>query len=222
MAPSIGRHEPRCNGVVPSTSESGECWAWPAAYAPAYTLTFGRDVLVDARIRWQHRPTVARTRTRRARPVVRARRRRILVATDFSPDSKRAVETAAGLARALGTEVVVVHVDEPLLELTHSNEHVHRRRRANAALDRLARTLVASGIPARASLRVGKPAPEIVAAATEQDAELLVIGTRGLSMTAAALLGGVAYDVIRKATCPVLTVRASRGDRRKPEAWQPG
>jgi nucleotide-binding universal stress UspA family protein len=139
---------------------------------------------------------------------------RILVATDFSPDANEAAKTAVGLARALGSEVVLVHVDEPLLELTHSNEPARRRRLANAALDRSTRALAARGIAARSSLRVGKPAREIVAVATEEDALLIVVGTRGRSMAVASLLGGVAYDVIRKAPCPVLTVRASRNDHR--------
>jgi nucleotide-binding universal stress UspA family protein len=141
---------------------------------------------------------------------------RILVATDFSPDANEATKTAVALARALGSEVVLVHVDEPLLELTHSNEHTRRRRLANAALDRLTRALAARGIAARSSLRVGKPAREIVAAAAEEDALLLVVGTRGRSMAVASLLGGVAYDAIRKAPCPVLTVRASGTNRRAP------
>jgi nucleotide-binding universal stress UspA family protein len=158
---------------------------------------------------------MARTKARRTRPA-RPRRPHLLVATDFSPDATRAVETAADFARTRGAEVVVVHVDEPLLAAARSNDRMRRRRRAHAELERLVRTLVASGITARASLRVGKPAPEIVAAAAEEGAELLVVGTRGMSMTMAALLGGVAYDVIRKAACPVLTVRAPLGDLRKP------
>jgi nucleotide-binding universal stress UspA family protein len=156
---------------------------------------------------------MARTRGRNGK--ARKATSRILVATDFSPDATRAIEIASRFARDLGGELVLVHVDEPLLELARSNEDLQRRRMANAELERLTRSLGAQGVAARSSLRVGKPAAEIVAAAGEEDATLLVVGTRGRSMAVAALLGGVAYDVIRKAPCPVLTVHAPLEIRRR-------
>jgi nucleotide-binding universal stress UspA family protein len=136
---------------------------------------------------------------------------RILVATDFSSHAVHAAEVGSRLARALGAEVVLMHADEPLIELTHSNAHMRRRRMDIAELG-------ARGVPARSLFRVGKPAREIVDAAAEEDAAMVVMGTRGRTAAVGALLGGVAYEVIRKASCPVLTVRGPVAAR----LWPPG
>jgi nucleotide-binding universal stress UspA family protein len=133
----------------------------------------------------------------------------ILVATDFSPDAVRATEIASQLARELGAEIILIYADEPLVENVRSNEQLWRRQEANAELARTTRVLEAKGIAARWSLRVGKPAREIIDAAATEGARLIVIGTRGCSPAVSTLLGGVAYEVVRKAPCPVLTVRAS-------------
>jgi nucleotide-binding universal stress UspA family protein len=143
---------------------------------------------------------------------------RILVATDFSPDSVRATEVAAQLASKLGAEIILVHADEPLVEAARSNEHARRRRISNTELERVTRALEADGLRARWLLRVGPPAREIVDAAAKEDVQLVVIGTRGYSAAISALLGGVAYDVVRKAPCAVVTVRATKPTRRKPAA----
>lgn len=143
---------------------------------------------------------------------------RILVATDFSPDSVRAAEVAAQLASKLGAEIVLVHADEPLLEAARSNEHARRRQAANTELERTTRALEAEGLRARWLLRIGPPAREIVDVAAKENARLVVIGTRGRSAAISALLGGVAYDVVRKAPCPVVTVRAAAPARRRPAA----
>jgi nucleotide-binding universal stress UspA family protein len=143
---------------------------------------------------------------------------RILVATDFSSHAVHAAEVGSRLARALGAEVVLMHADEPLIELTHSNAHMRRRRMDIAELERAAKALRARGVPARSLFRVGKPAREIVDAAAEEDAAMVVMGTRGRTAAVGALLGGVAYEVIRKASCPVLTVRGPVAAR----LWPPG
>jgi nucleotide-binding universal stress UspA family protein len=133
--------------------------------------------------------------------------KRILVATDFSPDAVWAVEVASQLARDLGAEVILLHVDEPLVEVARSNERARRRRKANRELERVGRALEARGVTVRWSLRIARPAQEIVQAAVREGAQLIVMGTRGHSPAISALLGGIAYEVVRKAPCPVLTVR---------------
>lgn len=135
---------------------------------------------------------------------------RIVVATDFSRDANEAIRVATTLAKEIGSEVVLVHVDEPLLESARSNAGVVRRRKTLTNLERVRRAIESEGVPTQALLKVGSPAKEIIAAAAAEPTRFVVMGTRGHSPVVAALLGGVAYDVVRKAPCPVLTVRAPR------------
>ena len=67
--------------------------------------------------------------------------------------------------------------------------------------------LVRSGVAARTIVTTGDPAASILKAAAELPAGLLVIGTRGRTGLARLLLGSVASEVARSATCPVLAVR---------------
>jgi nucleotide-binding universal stress UspA family protein len=59
----------------------------------------------------------------------------------------------------------------------------------------------------RAEVRIGSPAAEIVAAASDLHADLVCIGTHGRGGLARVILGSVAELVVRQAPCPVLTVR---------------
>jgi nucleotide-binding universal stress UspA family protein len=61
--------------------------------------------------------------------------------------------------------------------------------------------------PVRCATRVGHPFVEILACAAEQKADLIVMGTHGRGPVAHVLLGSVTEKVVRKAPCPVLTVR---------------
>src|SRR5690606_25816419 len=61
--------------------------------------------------------------------------------------------------------------------------------------------------PSRFILRQGSPFFEILAAAKEESADLIVIGTHGRGAIAHILMGSVAERVVRKASCPVLVVR---------------
>ena len=77
---------------------------------------------------------------------------------------------------------------------------------ADAAVARLGR----AGIRAQAEVRVGEPAAEIVAAASDHRAGLIVLGTRGHSRIARLLLGSVARNVLMHAPCSVLVARPTR------------
>jgi universal stress protein A len=129
--------------------------------------------------------------------------KRLLVPTDFSVCSMRALRYAEELARRFGAEVALVHVDESLVarsELSGLREAV-----AEEELERLVALLQARGVPARAVVRSGGAAEEITAE-TER-ADLVVMGTHGRTGLAHVLMGSVAERVVRHASCPVLTVR---------------
>ena len=137
--------------------------------------------------------------------------RRIMVAVDDSDPGRWAVSVAAGLARPLAAELVLLHVINPAAMLTPDTafeaEDIRggQLRRSDEILA-AAHALVAAGTPVERVTREGEAADEIVRAAAEWEAELVVIGTRSRGRLACFLLGSTAEAVIRRAGCPVLTV----------------
>ena len=135
--------------------------------------------------------------------------------TDFSTQSERAWALARRPALAVGAEVVLVHVfvEAPLYsEGPFAAERIREvyasgRAWVQEQLRRWEATAHAEGVTAKTLLRSGVPHGEIVAAAREEGADLVVIGTHGRGGVDRLLLGSVADRVIRLAPCPVLAVR---------------
>jgi nucleotide-binding universal stress UspA family protein len=140
----------------------------------------------------------------------------IVCPTDFSERAAPAERQAVRLAKALATELVLVHVgtEAPLWRegfYTPDVRAVFEAQRKWAADTLAARVvaLTAEGIATRAVVRVGLPWEEIVRLAAEEHADMIVMGTQGRTGLDRLLLGSVAERVIRRAPCPVLTVRAN-------------
>jgi nucleotide-binding universal stress UspA family protein len=133
----------------------------------------------------------------------------ILHPTDFSARSRSAFRLAQALARDHGARLLVVHVGMPLVVFgegvlpvdDETNTLALRRQlgevRASAPEVRLERRLILAEDPARAIVRL----------AAEEPCDLIVMGTHGRTGLRRALLGSFAEQVMRKAPCPVLTVR---------------
>ena len=140
--------------------------------------------------------------------------RRILVPLDFSPHAEAVLEWAAHLAAEHASELVLLHAynlpaEFQQLEGTYLPPEFWARVREEAtdALERHASLLRAKGIVVQTSVREGYPASVIEEAATELGADMIVIGTRGLSGLRHLLLGSIAERVVQRAPCPVLTVK---------------
>jgi nucleotide-binding universal stress UspA family protein len=113
-----------------------------------------------------------------ARDVIREQRRdvadriaRIVVPTDFSVCSMRALQRAEALAQRLGAEVVLVHVDPSVVlgsEVAPARQDAVRRE-----LDGIAAVLGTRGVRARGVVRAGAPAEEILAVAMAEGADLI-------------------------------------------------
>ncbi len=139
----------------------------------------------------------------------------ILHPTDFSEGADWARAEAIRLARALGAEIVLLHVFAPNLlfgeGLTAASEidriYAAQQRAAGETLEARVVDTRAAGVKARGSLRIGLPFEEIARAAEEYGADLIVMGTHGRGGFQRMLLGSVADRVIRTAPCPVVTVR---------------
>ena len=140
---------------------------------------------------------------------------RIVVPTDFSTCAEQAWALAQRLGGALGSELVLVHVlvEAPLwsegpFTMDRAREVFEAARTwAGERLEEWAAGARGKGLTARLALRTGAPHEEIVALATDERADLVVIGTHGRGGVNRVLLGSVADRVVRLAPCPVLTVR---------------
>lgn len=138
---------------------------------------------------------------------------KIIVATDFSPGSERALATAAGLAASDGAELVVAHVLEvPSVfggELPAPVEVVEELEEdAVRGLDQAVRDASATGA-ARVSSQLlhGEPEGVLLRLAEPPDVDLVVVGTHGRTGLSRVLLGSIAEKVVRHAPCSVLVVR---------------
>lgn len=134
-----------------------------------------------------------------------------MVAVDDTRPSEWAVQLAASLAKDTGASVGLVHVIStdaaltPEFALVREDLDAERRRDGQALLDKAAK-LLPGGADHVMMLKEGEPIRQIVAAAKEWDADLIVIGTHGRRAVAHFLLGSTAEAVVRHSPCPVLTV----------------
>ncbi|MEZ5287216.1 MAG: universal stress protein [Vicinamibacterales bacterium] len=135
----------------------------------------------------------------------------ILCAVDFSEDSERALAAALALARVADGHVTLVTVVDPLLHAGASAAGAHgalneqTQRELQTLLDRAAPGLAPARVPAVA-IRVGAPSAEIVAQAEEANADVIVMGMRGIGGAQRLLLGSTSQHVLERATVPVLVV----------------
>jgi nucleotide-binding universal stress UspA family protein len=136
----------------------------------------------------------------------------LLFATDFSEAARAAWPTARSLAAAFGAELILEHVIPPLGVQGDLPSEVFLRywegARAQAGLElaKLGAEAEGEGVRVRARVEAGRAADEILRAAEEERADLIVMGTTGRSGVRRLLLGSVAAEVIRLAPCPVVTV----------------
>lgn len=140
----------------------------------------------------------------------------ILVPTDFSDASGLALTYARDLARRCGSTLHLLHVvtDADVSPGTEAlwgfSETEVQHRWVDEAKAKLAGLCPAEGeeaTPVRTAVEIGPPADGILRYAGEHRAELIVMGTRGRGAVGQLLLGSVAAEVVRRAPCPVLTVR---------------
>jgi nucleotide-binding universal stress UspA family protein len=137
---------------------------------------------------------------------------RILVATDFSPHAARALEHGAALARLFGARLELLSavgtpaVHAPPAELDRLTDEL--RARAREGLEGLAAPLRASGLTVECTVTTDPPASGIVIRADATRADLVALGTRGLTGVEHVFLGSVAERTLRLARCPVLVAHA--------------
>jgi nucleotide-binding universal stress UspA family protein len=160
-----------------------------------------RDALVAVRLRGEERSM---------RPI-----RRILFPTDFSEYAEDAWPYAVRFAKEFDAELHLLHVVAPPPALVYTESIVYdpkdledsRVADAEVALGRLVGAAQDLELTARSRVCTGVPFHEILEYARGQDIDLIVMATHGRTGLAHALLGSVTEKVVRRAPCPVLTIR---------------
>jgi nucleotide-binding universal stress UspA family protein len=140
---------------------------------------------------------------------------KILVPTDFSEHAQQALETAVSLAKPFGATIHLLHVVQlpvvpmmpeaaPVVPVTFWQE---LREHAQRNLEKQKAKLESAGVRCELEVIEDVPGFAISAAAERAKADLIVMGSRGLTGLKHALLGSVAERTVRAAPCPVLTVK---------------
>lgn len=151
-------------------------------------------------------------------PIVHAQLYRILVPLDFSPPSRQALRFAREWAARFGSEIVLLHVLEPITTFSGFGAEpfvppipppdLHDQ--ARSELEKLVHQEFPDSAKVSVQLRDGAAYHEIANAARDLQADLIIISTHGRTGLSHVLMGSTAERVVRHATCPVLTLRRAQ------------
>jgi nucleotide-binding universal stress UspA family protein len=143
----------------------------------------------------------------------------MVVGTDGSETAGEAVRQATELARQIGAKVHLVSAYEPVSEGRLREERqqvpgdlqwmVNPREDVTQTLDTAAEGLRAAGVDVETHAREGDPADAILDVAEEQQADLIVVGNKGMTGAKRFLLGSVPNKVSHHAPCSVMIIRTT-------------
>lgn len=145
----------------------------------------------------------------------------ILVPTDNSDNAGQAFEYAVNMAERYGSTLFVAHVinkkqldyfymfksDTPMSSVTSVEEDIvkERKKETDAFIKKNLKNK--KDVTIKRIVRKGRPSDEIIAAARENDVDLIIMGTHGRTNLSHVFMGSVADRVVRKVPCPVLTIK---------------
>ena len=133
--------------------------------------------------------------------------KKILVPVDFSDCSKKALRYALPFSKQFGAKITLIHVMQYPAEFPEvMMTDVQTAREAEAELELLMQKL-GGKVPFQTIVKIGIPRVEILKAADDSGADLIILSTHGRSGLARVFLGSTAEAVVRYAQCPVLVVR---------------
>jgi len=162
---------------------------------------------------------IVRTPASQARPATPAAAppaiRHLLVPLDFSDCSLEALEYAVQVAKQFGASLTLLHVMEPVsygldFTLALGGSAHETRARLETRLEELATPLRTQGLSVDQALRGGAPADSILSWTGQRAYDLIVMGTHGRRGLSHLASGSVAEAVLRRASCPVLTVKSPK------------
>ncbi len=143
----------------------------------------------------------------------------IVVGTDGSDTATQAVRQAVDLARAVGAKLEIVSAYEPVSDQRLAEERrqapedlqwaINPREDVEATLQSAATIATEAGIAVDVYPRQGDPADAILDVAEEQEADLVIVGNKGMTGAKRFLLGSVPNKVSHHAPCSVLIIRTT-------------
>ncbi|MBU1096564.1 MAG: universal stress protein [Ignavibacteriae bacterium HGW-Ignavibacteriae-2] len=141
--------------------------------------------------------------------------KKILVPIDFSDYSKNALRYSVNFAKSISAKMYLIYVIEPMIypadfsmgQIAIPAADIDMTKRAQEELNTLANNEIDNSIAVEVIIKSGKPFVEIIETASEIDADLIIIATHGHTGVEHLLFGSTAEKVVRKAPCPVLTLR---------------
>jgi nucleotide-binding universal stress UspA family protein len=141
--------------------------------------------------------------------------KKILVPIDFSDYSKSALKYAVNFCKNCNGEMILIYVVEPVIyppdfsmgQIAIPSVNAEWDERAKQELDKLAKEEIPDSVAIKTIIKTGKPFLEIIETAGELDVDLIIIATHGRTGVEHILFGSTAEKVVRKAPCPVLTIR---------------
>ena len=149
--------------------------------------------------------------------------KKILCPVDFSSRSDAALAYASSLAAEADAFLHIVYVDEGsptyvpgYSEFGYIPEPAIDWERAQR--ERLAHVKPTADVPYDTRFLFGNPGKEILHCADREDVDLIVLGSHGRTGLSRLLMGSVAEAVMRRAKCPVLTVKQPLGEHDEPVA----
>lgn len=146
--------------------------------------------------------------------------KKILVPTDFSEPSFCGLKMASEMAKHFDTEIVIVNVHKPIPQLPKprvessettfdiSGYEKQIIKEAENNLVELGNEFLGEHPNLRVIVRKGEAAHEILKVAEEEKVDAIVIATHGRTGIAKIVFGSVAQRVVRRAKCPVVTIRS--------------
>ena len=148
----------------------------------------------------------------------------ILVPVDFSPISRVVLAEAITFARLTSHPIALLHVVQPPTVMSDYGpllENIvqytaHAEKGAERQLARLKAKLLEEGIAAQTLLRTGSPLKHILDEARKTDASYIVIGSHGHTASYDLLVGSTTSGVLKRASCPVLVVPATKPAKKTP------
>lgn len=141
--------------------------------------------------------------------------KKILVPIDFSDYSKNALKYATRFAKQFNAKIYLIYVVEPMIypadfsmgQVAIPSTDIDLHSRAEEELKKLSKDIINGSLKVEILIKTGKPFVEIIETASANDIDLIIIATHGHTGVEHLLFGSTAEKVVRKAPCPVLTLR---------------
>ncbi len=141
--------------------------------------------------------------------------KKVLVPIDFSDYSKNSLTYAVNFVKQFNAELTLIYVVEPVIyppdfsmgQIAIPSVDLEIDKRAVEELEKLAVKEIPHEIKVKTVVKTGKPFIEIIETASEENVDLIIIASHGHTGVEHILFGSTAEKVVRKAPCPVLTLR---------------